>query len=228
MSKIFILSHSEVLPTLTSFIDIENIPKQYGGKLDFDWCDEPNLDPHIKAVASWEKGHDNFPQGPLYWVPQEDGKRLACVARGSVEKKERNEIICTIPKAFADEEANGEAVVANGKAVGPAEGKLEEAPADIPAAAGTANGEATAPAVTNGVKEVEVPQITSPATENFVDAPEAPLASPNKAEIPDIQGVQNLSLNDAEEKNAEVAAAVVAAEKATEVGAVPNGKPVVA
>ncbi|KAF3768076.1 CRAL/TRIO domain-containing protein, partial [Cryphonectria parasitica EP155] len=104
VSKIFVLSHSEVLPTLTSFIDIENIPKQYGGKLDFNWCEMPNLDPKIKELATWENGYTEFPKGPVYWVPIDGGKRLECIARGSVNKQQRNERVCTIPAAFADGE----------------------------------------------------------------------------------------------------------------------------
>ncbi|KAA8647032.1 hypothetical protein EYZ11_005286 [Aspergillus tanneri] len=43
-SKIFILSASEVKPTLSSFMDVSSIPKQYGGELDWQWNDMPNLD----------------------------------------------------------------------------------------------------------------------------------------------------------------------------------------
>ncbi|KAJ5191635.1 uncharacterized protein N7498_010620 [Penicillium cinerascens] len=43
-SKIFILSAAEVKPTLTSFMDPSSIPKQYGGELDWQWGDLPNLD----------------------------------------------------------------------------------------------------------------------------------------------------------------------------------------
>ncbi|KAK7743280.1 hypothetical protein SLS53_004365 [Cytospora paraplurivora] len=104
VSKIFILSHSEVLPTLNSFIATENIPKQYGGGLDFTWGEMPNLDPKIRDLATWENGFDTFPKGPVYWKPIDGGKRLECVAVGSVEKQQRNIRVCTIPKAFADED----------------------------------------------------------------------------------------------------------------------------
>ena len=43
-SKIFILSASEVKPTLTSFMDPSSFPKQYGGELEWQWGDMPNLD----------------------------------------------------------------------------------------------------------------------------------------------------------------------------------------
>lgn len=208
VSKIFILSQSEVLPTLSKFIDPANIPKHYGGTLDFSWCDEPNLDPKIKDLATWADGHTAFPLGPVYWVPAEGGKRLDCLARGSVDKVERNEVVCSIPVAFPEEDkqpvANGTAVV--GPAAAAAGGEtLEEAPADVPVAADEVAGKTdAAPVATDGVKTVEVSVVTSPASEKFVDAPEV-----------NVPGLQELSLQDANEKVGD-----------TET--VPNGKPVVA
>lgn len=43
-SKIFILSASEVKPTLSSFMDASSFPKAYGGELDWQWGEMPNLD----------------------------------------------------------------------------------------------------------------------------------------------------------------------------------------
>ncbi|KAE8372854.1 CRAL-TRIO domain-containing protein [Aspergillus bertholletiae] len=51
-SKIFILSSAEVLPTLTSFMDPTTIPKQYGGQLDWQWGDMPNLDDEARKLVS--------------------------------------------------------------------------------------------------------------------------------------------------------------------------------
>ncbi|KAH6634703.1 CRAL-TRIO domain-containing protein [Chaetomium sp. MPI-SDFR-AT-0129] len=114
VSKIFILSAAEVLPTLEKFIDLKNIPKQYGGELDFNFFDRPNLDPHIKEVATWENGHADFPPGPMYWVPEADGERLVCLAVGSKDGAERRERVCTIPRTFpkAEEPVGAEAGVA--------------------------------------------------------------------------------------------------------------------
>ncbi|KKZ59015.1 hypothetical protein EMCG_00880 [[Emmonsia] crescens] len=50
-SKIFILSASEVQPTLSTFMEPCNIPKQYGGALDWDWGDMPSLDEPAKELA---------------------------------------------------------------------------------------------------------------------------------------------------------------------------------
>ncbi|KAK4125828.1 CRAL/TRIO domain-containing protein [Parathielavia appendiculata] len=103
VSKIFILSASEVKTTLEEFIEPRNIPKLYGGELEFEFFDRPNLDPQIKEVLIWENGYTDFPEGPAYWVPVDGGKRLACIAVGSKGGKERRETVCTIPVAFPKE-----------------------------------------------------------------------------------------------------------------------------
>ncbi|KAK3294163.1 CRAL-TRIO domain-containing protein [Chaetomium fimeti] len=100
VSKIFILSAAEVRPTLEAFIEPRNIPKQYGGELEFEFFDRPNVDPNIKDAVRWEGGHTDFPAGPLYWVPVDDGARLACMAVGSKDGKERRERVGTIPVTF--------------------------------------------------------------------------------------------------------------------------------
>lgn len=101
MSKIFILSDQDVLPVLTTFMDIENIPKAYGGKLEWSFFDEPSYDDEIKHLAKWENGFDNFPAGPCIWAPTEDGTQLECLAVGSQNGQERRVRVCTIPKASA-------------------------------------------------------------------------------------------------------------------------------
>ncbi|KAF7589942.1 hypothetical protein BBP40_003481 [Aspergillus hancockii] len=50
-SKIFILSSSEVLPTLSSFMETTSIPKQYGGELDWQWGEMPNLDDEARKIV---------------------------------------------------------------------------------------------------------------------------------------------------------------------------------
>lgn len=51
VSKIFILSASEVKPTLETFMEPESIPSQYGGTLDFKWGDMPKLDEPARKLA---------------------------------------------------------------------------------------------------------------------------------------------------------------------------------
>lgn len=81
-------------------MDLEDIPKNYGGKLEWSFFDEPAYDDEIKRLAKWENDFDNFPPGPCYWEPTEDGTRLACIAVGSKNGQERHVRVCTIPKAF--------------------------------------------------------------------------------------------------------------------------------
>ncbi|KAI1352428.1 CRAL-TRIO domain-containing protein [Xylaria sp. FL0043] len=106
VSKIFILSDHDVLPVLTTFMDLEDIPKNYGGKLNWSFFDEPAYDDEIKRIVTWENGHTNFPPGPCYWRLTEDGTRLKCLAVGSKDGKERMEVVCTIPKAFPPKAEN--------------------------------------------------------------------------------------------------------------------------
>ncbi|EUC40931.1 hypothetical protein COCMIDRAFT_9280 [Bipolaris oryzae ATCC 44560] len=101
VSKIFILSPSNVYSTLSQYIDHDNIPKKYGGGLDFEWGQLPNLEPTIEAQIKWEKpniqnGRKTFPVGPLKW---EDGKDGAMEAWGIGTKDgaQRRELIFTIP-----------------------------------------------------------------------------------------------------------------------------------
>jgi len=46
-------------PELRKFIDNENIPKAYGGELDFNFEDEPNLDQDAKDLI------EEMPKGPV-------------------------------------------------------------------------------------------------------------------------------------------------------------------
>lgn len=71
-SKIFILSADEVKPTLTSFMPLSSIPKKYGGELDWEWGDLPNLDePARELIGALEtpaennSGKPGFLKGPV-------------------------------------------------------------------------------------------------------------------------------------------------------------------
>lgn len=223
VSKIFILSHSEVLPVLTSFIDPANIPKQYGGTLDFAWGQAPNLDPVIRDAAEWEgaaKDNPAFPKGPAYWRPIDGGKRVECVAVGSVDKVERCVRVCTLPVAFPEGETEAAANGAAIPAVTTSEAKDAPAAAPEPAAAAPVASEPAAldPAAAAAATAAADP--VSPAEDEF----KTPLGSPL------VGATQELSLQDdrdaVDEKKLNGDAAV--SEKVGETEAVPNGKPVVA
>ena len=111
VSKIFVLAPHEVLPTLEAFIERRNIPKKYGGDLDFKFGQLGIPDPAWDGVVAWEPGYSSFPSGPLLWEEADGGERMRCVGLGYEDRKPRKTPICTIPKTFspANEltEANG-------------------------------------------------------------------------------------------------------------------------
>jgi hypothetical protein len=116
VSKIFILSQQNVYPTLSQYIDPENIPKKYGGQLDFEWGDMPHLEPEIDAAIKWEnpatqKGKNTFPIGPIKWEHGEDGSMTA-VAVGTENGKPRRKTIFTIQNPVSNNIAEkGQAVI---------------------------------------------------------------------------------------------------------------------
>lgn len=70
VSKIFILGKNEVIPTLTKFVEIDHIPKKYGGKLDWKWGDLPHMGPEeMKAVE--KDGKKGWIAGPALWLDNE-------------------------------------------------------------------------------------------------------------------------------------------------------------
>ncbi|KAF4632106.1 hypothetical protein G7Y89_g6025 [Cudoniella acicularis] len=124
-SKIFILSSHDMKKTLESFIDPENIPKKYGGKLEFQFGDRPVLDPVIQKITKWEGGRDNFPEGPMFWVDNDkEGKAIKAIAVGSVQEgEERREDVCVLTRDLPDPipVENTEEKI-NGHATAPGEG----------------------------------------------------------------------------------------------------------
>ncbi|KAL1958657.1 hypothetical protein VTO42DRAFT_4000 [Malbranchea cinnamomea] len=110
-SKIFILPASEVKSTLSSFIDPANFPKRYGGELDWEWGDMPNLDEPARALIGplerigefgdkEDSGKDDqgapksFVKGPVVW----NNNQIEIY--GSVNGKQRNRVLApdTDPK----------------------------------------------------------------------------------------------------------------------------------
>jgi hypothetical protein len=106
-SKIFILSAAEMETTLKQFIDPANIPKKYGGELDFNWGDYPKLDPILKDVVTWQNGFTDFPPGPMYWHDKGDSIELEAV--GSEGGVQRSKIVCTVRKTHLARQAEDDA-----------------------------------------------------------------------------------------------------------------------
>lgn len=109
-SKILILGGSDVLEKLSSIIEPQNIPKKYGGQLDFKAGDRPQLDQAIKDILSWEDGWTDFPLSPMRWVINDDC--MEGYAVGSVSGLARMEKVCTI-KSVATSFVNGKKSGAN-------------------------------------------------------------------------------------------------------------------
>jgi len=102
VSKIFILSPQNVYSTLSQYIDHDNIPKKYGGGLDFEWGQLPNLEPAIEAQMKWENpntqgGRKTFPIGPIKWEEGQNGEMEAWGV-GSESGTPRRKLIFSIPK----------------------------------------------------------------------------------------------------------------------------------
>lgn len=95
VSKIFILSKANTLSTLEEFMDRKDIPRKYGGELDFAFGDLPHLDSEIEASLKWigpkeQKGAKTFPIGPIRWSKLENGDMLA-TAVGTEDGKQREQ-----------------------------------------------------------------------------------------------------------------------------------------
>lgn len=127
-SKIFILSASEVTPTLTSFMDPSSIPKQYGGELDWKWGDMPNLDePARELIGALETApaegetKPGFIKGPVLFK----GKEIEIL--GTVDGKSRRETI-PVPRF---EEQNPSEQKEESKTAEPAPVETKDTPAQL-------------------------------------------------------------------------------------------------
>jgi hypothetical protein len=98
----FILSQHNVYETLSQYVDHDNIPKKYGGGLDFEFGQLPNIEPAIEAQMKWENpntqnGRKTFPIGPIEWEEGQNGEMQAWGV-GSENGTPRRQLIFTIPK----------------------------------------------------------------------------------------------------------------------------------
>ncbi|EMD00286.1 hypothetical protein BAUCODRAFT_62741 [Baudoinia panamericana UAMH 10762] len=97
VSKIFILSDKTMFETLSKYVDVDNIPKKYGGRLDWQFGDRPFLEPAIADNLRWkedvrEKGHRTLPKGPVRWQYDDKGD-LVATAIGTEHGKRRALVI---------------------------------------------------------------------------------------------------------------------------------------
>lgn len=83
--------------TLAQYVDLDNIPKKYGGNLDWNFGDMPNLDPGIANTLQWKEdfmqnGHRTLPIGPIKWQYDEKGD-LVATAIGTEDGKPRERVV---------------------------------------------------------------------------------------------------------------------------------------
>lgn len=112
VSKIFILGQADMKPTLEKYIDIENIPKKYGGKLDYAWGEMPLLEPAIVDSLSWKeegpllKGHRTIPTGPIKWRSASSHlgdvtQGMEMVTAGTDNGARRDRVLASIQTSFS-------------------------------------------------------------------------------------------------------------------------------
>lgn len=97
VSKVYVLNEKTMLSELSKVVDVENIPKKYGGKLDWNFGDMPFLGPNVTEALRWkevveEKGHKTLPKGPIRWEYDADGD-LVAIAIGSEGGKLRKRVL---------------------------------------------------------------------------------------------------------------------------------------
>ncbi|KAL2042652.1 hypothetical protein N7G274_004411 [Stereocaulon virgatum] len=97
-SKIRYLKPTEVLTTLTTLIEMADIPKKYGGELTWECGMLPDLDPAIKELLNGME----YPVGPVKWIEGERAERIV-VAVGSVDGKKRVERLATTASSHQPE-----------------------------------------------------------------------------------------------------------------------------
>jgi hypothetical protein len=106
VSKIFILSSADMKPTLEKYIDIENIPKKYGGTLEYEFGMLPMLENSIASTLKWtdpsadmQSGTKSIPTGPIKWRQGSNGV-MEAIAVGSEGGKHRERTIATVETTF--------------------------------------------------------------------------------------------------------------------------------
>ncbi|KAL1609983.1 hypothetical protein SLS60_001648 [Paraconiothyrium brasiliense] len=71
--KLIFLSADEAMPTLKEHIDIDSIPKRWGGELEWSHGMLPDLKKEVKENLGWNEAQE-FPVGPVKWRNEEKWK----------------------------------------------------------------------------------------------------------------------------------------------------------
>ena len=102
VSKIVILSESEMKSTLEKSIETHDLPKRFGGTLDWDFGQLPNVDPEIMEVLDMHDGGGTIPPGPIRWEESQDGTKIEMRAVGTISGRQRDDVFAHIAlKSFA-------------------------------------------------------------------------------------------------------------------------------
>lgn len=97
VSKIFILGKHEMKSTLESYIDPEDFPKRYGGKLDWDFGMLPHMDDaSLQAVE--KDGRSGWVDGPCLWL---NHQRFAVGTVNGKPRRPDSEIAALKPVVYA-------------------------------------------------------------------------------------------------------------------------------
>lgn len=95
-AKLIFPTPTEMLPTLTTFIDLDNIPTKFGGTFDFTPGMIPDIDLGIRRVLDWSpSSRKELPPGPIKWNVDSTGRKVA-VAIGTVNGTSRFEPVAVL------------------------------------------------------------------------------------------------------------------------------------
>ncbi|ORX37620.1 CRAL-TRIO domain-containing protein [Kockovaella imperatae] len=100
-SKVFILPSKDLFAKLSEHIDPENIPKKYGGQLDWKWGDLPNYDPALLKLVDPVQEELTLPIGPTRWEEGDDGE-MVLVATGTKDGEPRREKVLKLKSKYDD------------------------------------------------------------------------------------------------------------------------------
>lgn len=80
-------------------MEIEDIPKKYGGQLDFECGMMPVLDPQIRQcidIKGGAEGQALFLSAPVRWIEAGEDGEMTALGVGSIGGKQRNEPVATL------------------------------------------------------------------------------------------------------------------------------------
>ncbi|OCK80561.1 CRAL/TRIO domain-containing protein [Lepidopterella palustris CBS 459.81] len=199
VSKIFILSSSDMKTTLEQYIDPANIPKKYGGQLDFEFGMMPILEPEIEKALNWEaaatqNGLRTIPTGPIKWEETADGTVMAVAVGTEQDGKPRRKVVASLTTSVSIKAMHGSLVTAN-------------TPIDEAELALTTVGTATQPPDTDdadlyaGADRIDDESPTPPSSESTQAAQTTLPIRENQTQTPDLRTGASTPRNEQQESS---------------------------